>query len=36
MIPSILSGGFAGAALLWLLRGWIIERLKQSIQHEYS
>ena len=36
MIPSILSGGVAGAALVWLLRGWITERLKQSIQHEYS
>ncbi|MDP3049232.1 MAG: hypothetical protein Q8N12_07395 [Thermodesulfovibrionales bacterium] len=36
MIPSILSGGVTGAVLVWLLRGWISERLKQSIQHEYS
>lgn len=35
-IPSILSGGAAGMVLVWLLRGWISERLKQSIQHEYS
>ncbi|MFA6186001.1 MAG: hypothetical protein WC770_02150 [Phycisphaerae bacterium] len=33
---SILSGGATGAILIWLLRGWISERLKQSIQHEYS
>jgi len=33
---SILSGGTAGALLVWILRGWISERLKQSIQHEYS
>src|SRR5208283_2959814 len=35
-ILSILSGGAAGACLVWLLRNWISERLKQSIQHEYS
>jgi len=35
-ILSILSGGVTGAILVWLLRGWISERLKQSIQHEYS
>jgi hypothetical protein len=35
-ILSILSGGTTGALLVWLLRGWISERLKQSIQHEYS
>ncbi len=33
---SILSGGIAGAILAFLLRGWITERLKQSIQHEYA
>lgn len=31
-----ISGGFAGLLLTWLLRGWISERLKQSIQHEYA
>jgi len=35
-ILSIFSGGATGALLVWLLRGWISERLKQSIQHEYS
>ena len=35
-ILSILSGGAAGALLVWLLRGWISERLQQSIRHEYS
>ncbi|MCD9462121.1 hypothetical protein CJF25_03775 [Photobacterium phosphoreum] len=33
---SILSGGVSGAALVWLAKGWISERLKQSIQHEYA
>jgi hypothetical protein len=33
---NILSGAAAGAILVWLLRGWISERLKQSIRHEYS
>lgn len=35
-ILSILSGGLTGALLVWLLRGWISERLQQSIRHEYS
>ncbi|HUL01032.1 MAG TPA: hypothetical protein VLX29_09270, partial [Nitrospirota bacterium] len=35
-ILSIFFGGAGGALLMWLLRGWISERLKQSIQHEYS
>jgi hypothetical protein len=35
-ISSIFSGGLAGALLVWLLRGWISERLQQSIRHEYS
>lgn len=35
-ILSILSGGMTGALLVWLLRGWISERLQQSIRHEYS
>jgi hypothetical protein len=33
---SIISGGIGGAVLTALLRGWITERLKQSIQHEYA
>ncbi|MDO8140262.1 MAG: hypothetical protein Q6358_02080 [Candidatus Brocadiales bacterium] len=35
-ILSILSGSLSGALLVWLLRGWISERLQQSIRHEYS
>ncbi len=35
-ILSIFSGGLTGALLVWLLRGWISERLQQSIRHEYS
>lgn len=35
-ILSILSGGVTGSLLVWLLRGWISERLQQSIRHEYS
>ena len=35
-ILSIISGGIGGAILAWLLRNWISERLKQSIQHEYA
>lgn len=33
---SMLSGGLAGAVLVWLLRAWISQRLKESIKHEYS
>ncbi|MDA3875608.1 MAG: hypothetical protein PF483_00810 [Halothiobacillus sp.] len=33
---SILSGGLSGAILVWLAKGWISERLKQSIQYEYA
>ncbi|GGY95083.1 hypothetical protein [Shewanella fodinae] len=33
---SMLSGGFSGAMLVWLAKGWISERLKQSIQYEYA
>lgn len=36
VLVSILTGGIGGALLLALLRGWITERLKQSIRHEYS
>lgn len=35
-IISILSGGSTSLLLVFLFRGWISERLKQSIQHEYS
>lgn len=33
---NVLSGGATGGLIVWLLRGWISERLKHSIQHEYS
>ena len=35
-IFSILSGSLSSAVLVWLAKGWISERLKQSIQHEYA
>jgi hypothetical protein len=35
-ILSILSGGISGALLVLLLRGWISERLRQAIRHEYA
>jgi hypothetical protein len=36
VLNQILPGAAAGAALAWLLRSWISERLRQSISHEYS
>src|SRR5690606_9015205 len=33
---SLIVGGAGGAVLVWLLRNWISERLKQSIGYEYS
>jgi len=33
---ELIPGGLAGAALAWLMRGWISERLKQSIKSEYD
>jgi len=33
---SMIPGGLAGAALTFLLRGWISQRLKQSIKNEYD
>lgn len=36
LLTEILPGATAGAVISWLLRGWISERLKQSISHEYS
>ena len=35
-ILSIISGSIGGVIVIALLRGWITERLKQSIQHEYA
>lgn len=36
ILVQLFPGAAAGAVLVWLLRGWISERLKQSISHEYS
>jgi hypothetical protein len=36
LVNQILPGAISGAAIVWLLRGWLTERLKQSISHEYS
>lgn len=36
LLTEIASGAVAGGTISWLLRGWISERLKQSISHEYS
>ena len=33
---SMIPGGLAGALLVFLLRGWISQRLKQSIKSEYD
>ena len=33
---QILPGAAAGAALAWLVRNWISERLRHAISHEYS
>jgi hypothetical protein len=35
-ILGIVSGDISGAVLVFLCKGWISERLKQSIQHKYS
>lgn len=35
-ILGIVSGGIGGAILVWLSKKWISERIKQSIEHEYS
>lgn len=35
-ILGVVAGGVGGAALVWLSKNWISERLKQSIEHEYS
>lgn len=36
VITALASGGVVSAAVNFLLRDWISERLRQSIQHEYS
>lgn len=33
---SAVSGAASSSVLIWLFKGWISERLKQSIQHEYA
>lgn len=35
-LSSLITGGIGGGILTLILRNWITERLKQSIQHEYS
>lgn len=35
-LTSIFSGGITGGLLVFFLRGWITERLQQSIRHEYA
>jgi len=36
IILNIISGGLSGALIVWLLRHWISERIKESIRHEYA
>ncbi len=33
---SVISGGVSGAVLVWLAKGWISERLRESIKYEYA
>lgn len=33
---QVLPGAAAGGALVWLLRNWMSERIRQSISHEYT
>ncbi|HEU6448465.1 MAG TPA: hypothetical protein VFV23_08515 [Verrucomicrobiae bacterium] len=35
-ITTLITSGALSAALVFLLRGWISQRLKSSIQHEYD
>ena len=35
-ILSILSGGASGAIVIWLMKNWLTERIKQSIKAEYD
>ena len=36
IFTSILSSSVIAAALVWLTRSWISERLKNSIRYEYD
>ena len=36
MILNIISGGLSGAVIVWILRNWISERIRESIKHEYA
>ena len=36
IIASIVSAALTSGALLWLTKTWLSERLRNSIQHEYS
>ena len=36
ILSSLVGGGLAGAAIVWFLREWLSERIKQSISDEYS
>lgn len=36
LLAELVPGTLASGAVVWLLRGWISERLKHSIEHEYS
>ena len=36
IILNIISGSLSGALIVWLLRHWISERIKESIKHEYA
>lgn len=35
-ILSIISGGASGAIVIWLMKNWFAERIKQSIKAEYD
>lgn len=35
-LTSLVTSGMVTAAILWTVRLWLTERLKQSIQHEYG
>ena len=35
-LPGLASGGLAGAAVVWLTKSVLTERIKNSIKHEYD
>ncbi len=35
-ILSLISGGIGGAIVIWLMKNWFAERIKQSIKAEYD